>query len=313
MKRNLCPLLSLLLVLLAAESQGYETDQYLNRAHPVKDSLAAMDQRVNLALQRILHSKRPPRTKKQVMFDIYFEIGGWYWADKIERWAMKSDAVEKYPQRRYSSIYSGMPPWATRVSFVFGVGRSIRVNNVMIGSDKFGHFVSQGFKYFRRHLRGLSERRILKRGRFAERWIFGQFTTGVFSNADLVANYEGYLFYQSLFTDNIIPGKPAILVWRDGRYHQQRPFTWADHINPYWDEALNPSYNVRSLDKRLRKRIKALCPAYWAAPEHYAIPGDAALWARYEHIGMKDARQNRFGAICGPAPAASREAAAPFR
>ncbi|MGI9322044.1 MAG: hypothetical protein ACR2PJ_00540, partial [Pseudomonadales bacterium] len=256
----------------------------------------------NKALEEILSKRSPPRTKREVIVAIYFKIGGWHWADKIERWAAKSPLVARYPQTRYSSIYRGMPIWATRVTYVFGVGRTFRINNVMVGSDKLGHFVSQGFKYMRRELRGMSDERIIKRGRYAERWIFGQFTTGIFSNADLVANYEGYRFYQSLFQDDLTEGKPAILKWEDGRYQMQRRFTFADHINNYWDEALNPSYSVPAVDKRLRQAIKKLCPEYLANPSFYTINDDAELWARYSRLGLKDARQNQFQVVCDDTP-----------
>jgi hypothetical protein len=290
-------LLTLLLVSLI--STAYETDQHTNRTEDVSDSLVLMDDQVNGALQRILSRKRQPSTQKAVAAAIFHEIGGYYWADKIERWAAKSPDVEKYSQSRHNSIYRSMPIWATRVNFVFGVGRSFKVNGVMVGSDKFGHFVSIGRKYFRRELRGWSREKILAQGAFAESWLWGYFTTGVFSNADLVANYEGWLFYKSLYEDNVIPGKPAILIRKDGRWLQQRPFSWADHITEYWDEALNPSYNVPSLNKRLRSAIERLCPLYDENPSSYRIQqDDDVLWLRYADLNMRDNRSNRFEVIC---------------
>jgi|DEB0MinimDraft_6_1074348.scaffolds.fasta_scaffold48699_2 hypothetical protein len=277
---------------------AYESDQYLNRTEAVSDSLAVMDAEINDAIEAIIQRSRQPQSDRRFARAVYYAVGGWYWADKIERWAAKSPAVEKYSQSRHRSIYRAMPVWATRVNFVFGVGRSFRVNDVMVGSDKFGHFFSQGYKYYKRELRGDSFERIISKGAFAERWLFGQFTTGVYSNADLVANYEGWRFYQSLFRDGVTPGKPAILGRRDGRYFMQRPFTWADHINHYWDEALNPSFNVRSLNWRLRQSIKRLCPEVRAQPEFYHVPDDAALWARYERVGLKDNRANQFQRVC---------------
>lgn len=282
----------------ATQALGYETDQHSNRTHPVKDSLEWMDMQVNLALERIESRRKPPQTRKEAIVAVYFALGGWHWADKIERWAAKSKEVDKYPQSRYKNIYRGFPPWAIRVTFLFGTGRTFRVHDVMVGSDKLGHFFSQGFKYYRRQLRGMSEERILRRGRRAERWFFGGLTTGVFSNADLVANYEGYRFYQSLFEDDVIPGKPAILVLKDGHYQVQRKFTFADHINDYWDEALNPSYNARSVNKRLRRAIHKLCPEYEANPDLYMPDDDEKLWATYQHIGLRDNRRNQFAAIC---------------
>ena len=76
--------------------------------------------------------------------------------------------------------------WATRAAFIFGLGRTFKLNGIMVGSDKFGHFFSQGHKYYRRELRGEREDLLLAKGAFAERWVFGQLTTGIFSNADLV-------------------------------------------------------------------------------------------------------------------------------
>ena len=288
-----------LVLYFCVDVQAYESDQYMNRTQIVVDSLEVMDKQVNQAIDVVLSRKRPPLTRKAIARGIWREVGGVYWADKIERWAAKSRLVDKFEQTRHKSIYRNMPIWATRVNFVFGVGRSFKLNSIMVGSDKFGHFFSQGYKYYRRELRGESEEELLAKGAFAERWLFGQLTTGVYSNADLVANYEGWLFYQSLFVDDVAGGKPAILLWQEDKFVRQRPFTWADHVNQYWDEALNPSYNVASLNKRLRKSILSLCSEARQAPEHYLVTDDEVLWGRYKHIGLKDNRENQFEAICG--------------
>ena len=291
-------ILLVLLLVFSSDAGAYESDQYTNRTQDISDSLELMDGAVNKAIRDILARKNPPRTNSRIAKAIYFEIGGLYWADKIERWAAKSPEVEKYEQTRRDSVYKGMPFWATRVNFIFGVGRSFRVNGVMVGSDKFGHFVSQGYKYYLRELRGESREKLLRKGWFAERWIYGELTTGLFSNADIVANYEGWRFYQSLFKDDVVTGKTAIMKLDRGIYVQQRPFSFADHINDYWDEALNPSYAVPSLNKRLIKAIKGLCPEYHKSPDFYTVPDDAQLWTTYEHLGLKDSRQNQFVAIC---------------
>ncbi len=281
-----------------ADVYAYESDQYTNRTQKVADALEIMDQQVNAAIDKVLDRDEMSISRKAVARSIWSKIGGIYWADKIERWAAKSPLVDKYDQTRHQSIYRNMPIWATRVNFVFGVGRSFKLSGVMVGSDKFGHFFSQGYKYYRRELRGEPEAQLLAKGAFAERWLFGQLTTGVYSNADLVANYEGWRFYQSLFDDGVIEGKPAILELQEGRYIRRRKFTWADHVNAYWDEALNPSYNAQALNKRLRHSILELCPKARQAPAHYMAPDDDELWQRYQHIGLKDNRANQFKVIC---------------
>jgi hypothetical protein len=139
---------------------------------------------------------------------------------------------------------------------------------------------------------------VLGRGRYNERWIFGQLTTSVYSNADLVANYEGYLFYRSLFEEGIVPGKPPIVRFAGGRAALAREFDWADHVNDYWDEALNPSYMSPALGKAVRQALLTVCDDYELAPSAFAIRDEEALRARYAAIGLLPAPENSVPAVC---------------
>ena len=143
------------------DTWAYESDQYMNRTQIVAEAIEMMDKQVNQAIAVVLNRKPPLVTKQAIARGIWREVGGIYWADKIERWAEKSPHVDKYDQTRRKSIYQSMPIWATRVNFVFGVGRSFKLNGNMVGSDKLGHFFSQGYKYYRRELRGESEEKLL--------------------------------------------------------------------------------------------------------------------------------------------------------
>ena len=125
-----------------------------------------------------------------------------------------------------------------------------------------------------------------------------QMTTGVYSNADLVANYEGYLFYRSLFEDDIIPGKPAILAWEDGGWTIQRPFTWADHVNEYWDEALNVNHFDALLYPHMKERLEQFCPDYFLEPHRYEIRDEEILRDRYAHIQLRDTSELRLDQLC---------------
>ena len=216
----------------------------------------------------------------------------------------ESKEIERLPQFRHSSIFDGLPLSARRVNFVFGVGRTFRLAGVLIGSDKLGHFFSQGKKYYMSRLAGWREERILGRGIFNERWLFGQWTTSVYSNADLVANYEGYLFYRSLFEDGVVPGKPAIVHFADARAEMARPFSWSDHVNDYWDEALNPSFMTPAMARGIQQAIRRVCPDYERVPEAFQVRDEAALRARYSAIGLKPAPENSVPAVCAAVVAA---------
>ncbi|MGI9271082.1 MAG: hypothetical protein ACR2QT_04860, partial [Woeseiaceae bacterium] len=257
-----------------------------------------LNARVNESLQRIVAGWKKGNDEMAVVNAIYHDIGGHHWVDKLERWAMKSDKVEKLDTPRYDSVFSGLPWYALRVTSFFGVGKTIRVNNQLIGSDKIGHFLSQGRKYYRRYLKSASEADAAVHGAYTERAIFGRFTTGSYSNADLVANYEGHRFYRSLFEDNIIPGKPAILHWDGDGWIIQRDYDWADHVNEYWDEALNINHYDALLYKHMHKRLVSLCPRYWENPQLYTIEDEAPLREKYAHLGMDDTSELRLDSLC---------------
>ncbi len=279
-------------------ANAYETDQYSNRLLPIADSAPELDRVMNEALARIAARWRRTEDRERFAFELYQAVGGLHWVDRIERHAMKSSAVEKLPQSRWNSIFKGAPIWSSRVGFVFGVGATIRVGDSLFGTDKLGHFISQGLKYYRSHLAGWSEERVAGRGRFNERWIFGQATTSVFSNADLVANWEGYRFYLSLFEAGIVPEKPAIVRFDSGGARIVRPFSWRDHVNDYWDEALNPSYLSPGLARFMTHRLAALCADYLSAPRRFVPAGEIELAARYERIGIRPQPDLRLDNLC---------------
>jgi hypothetical protein len=277
---------------------AYETDQHSNRDDNIADSTEVLNREVNHSIAEITGEWRKGHDEMAVVNAIYRDIGGLHWVDKLERWAMKSPDVEKLQTPRYGSVFSDKPFWATRVTSLFGTGRTIRVNGQLIGTDKIGHFISQGRKYYRRYRKSGSEEQAAGQAAFTERAIFGRMSNGIYSNADLVANYEGHRFYRSLFEDGIIPGKAAILRWENGAWIVQRPFDWSDHVNEYWDEALNNNHYDGLLYRYMHETFVAMCPAYWANPELYKIPNEESLKARYAHLQLRDTSELRLDSLC---------------
>ncbi len=295
----------LLIVILLSAVQpcfAYETDQFSNRLKPIRDATALLDKRVNQSIEKAIANWKGPRDDWKVINAIFHDIGGYHWVDKIERWAMKSPEIEHLQTSRRESIYQGQPFWATRVAGIFGVGPTIKVNGQLIGSDKMGHFLSQGRKFYRRYLKSGLESQAAEHSAYTERAIFGQMTTGVYSNADLVANYEGYRFYRSLFEDDIIPGKKAILSWQENKWVINRPFTWADHVNEYWDEALNINDYDSLLYPYMKERLLSFCSDYFTAPERYILHDDEQLKARYAQLQLRDTSELRLNHLCTANP-----------
>jgi len=293
------------LVLAPQFCRAYETDQLSNRLSPISDSLEPLNEQVNLSIEKAVSKWRGKRNDRMMVNKIYHDIGGLHWVDKIERWAWNSDEVERLQPTRRNSIYSGHPPWAVRFAGLFGVGPTIKIDGQLIGSDKLGHFLSQGRKFYFRYLNYLDEEKVAGYSAYTERALFGQLTTGSYSNADLVANYEGFRFYLSLFNDDVIPGKPAILAWHEDHWVIQREFTWADHVNAYWDEALNVNFYDSLAYPYMKERFETFCPDYFKAPERYAIEDEEKLKTRYSHLQLRDTSELRLDNLCSAADADS--------
>jgi hypothetical protein len=290
---------AVLLLLIAPSPAGaYETDQFNNRLQPIKDSTAVMNRQVTLAIANTITGLHGPRDEMKVVNGIYHKIGGRHWVDKLEHFAMDSSDVERLDTPAHDSIYSGQPIYATRIAGLFGVGPTMKINHVLVGTDKLGHFLSQGRKFFKRWLKMGDEAKAAEHSAYTERAIFGQLTTGSYSNADLVANYEGYRFYRSLFEDNFIIGKPAILAWKNDHWIMQRPFDWADHVNDYWDEALNINHYDAFLYSHMKTRLLTFCDDYRAVPELYIVQDEEELKDKYRNLQLRDMSELRLDRLC---------------
>jgi len=296
-------LITLAALVAAGASAAYETDQFTNRLAPLRDSGPAMDAHVNAAIADAVAHCHGERDELELVNRIYFRLGGLHWVDRIEKWAMQSPDIEKLQTERFHSIYRGHPWYATRVTALFGIGATFKLDGILVGSDKLGHFFSQGRKFWLRWTASGDEEQAALRSAATERGLFGQATTGDYSNGDLVANYEGHRFHRSLFEDNIVPGKPAIVRWDGKRWVVQRAFAWSDHVNSYWDEALLVNDFDAILKPYMRTRFTTFCgefardPAAWnVAPEV-----DAELMQRYAMLQLRDTREMRMASICAEA------------
>jgi hypothetical protein len=305
MRPRIASMLGALALAMAGMAAAYETDQYSYRLTPLRDSAPVLNREVNSAIADIVEHWQGPRDDGRLVMDVFHRIGGYFWVDHLERWAMNSSEVEKLPTPRRQSMYRGLPLRATRVAALFGIGPTFRIGGALVGSDKIGHFLSQGRKFWQRWQRNGDEQRAANIAARIEAGIFGGVTTGAYSNSDLVANYEGYRFYRSLFEDDIVAGKPAILTWQNGRWQVQRLFDWNDHVNDYWDEALNPNAYSRSLRSALKSRLGEFCDDYTLAPERYRLdPGqDDLLAGRYHMLGLRPDPALRLDAVCAQATA----------
>jgi hypothetical protein len=164
-------------------------------------------------------------------------------------------------------------------------GRTIAHNFLIAGvqasPDKLGHFLRGGYQYWIRNPDGTQNQRMLAHGTERENGLRGFAGSGVFSFADLAANYAGYEFTRDVIVrdENGAPG--AALFWWDGGQIRQRrgpdgrprSFDIADYITSDWDEYRNPPAYSELLGEIVRGYLNAqrdeICGRYrsWRSRE----------------------------------------------
>lgn len=197
----------------------------------------------------------------------------------------------------YSAAHFPLDPRRLVLTFQ---SSTFKAYGVYMGTDKFLHFHHLGIMYYECFLKGrsmgLSDEDALARvraqyveGPISEWALLGEAVTGVYSNADLVANYMGMRFYQNLTEPVRLKGeiRPPLLVIKNEFYRlnrQVRPesgwFGW--FVSDHWNEALNPNLYDISIRSRmsgvLRQRSQRIVDFYTKVDHR---PADPEWFARY--------------------------------
>ena len=305
----------LLSTFLAMALQAAEVDQFTHFGRaPLNDSAdlidAEVERRIDLALQlanspyprrrpyKVHPMRKRPRCDEQRLYDSL----RWYLArpviGQVETFAETAPDIDRRRVDFKQSIYRDFP-WQQSPSLVLSerLAAVIRIGNVEIGSDKLGHFFTEGASYFEitRRLSDSIESGLLF-GDWSESLYFGAQTTGVFSFADLVANFNGLRFWNRILgrqpdpLTGVIP-KPFIEC-RQKRWQRVADVHMVEYVDNGWDESINcvavrnetllqrlqhpevrcrprllPKYKYQQLDVRLLNRAGLTILAQHLQPE----------------------------------------------
>jgi len=265
--------------------QALETDQFTLPPRPLVDSGPLLSRRIYYLLQYIVRQGNnefgriadSERLDESFPADRLFQVlGKGLPESSVERWLRTGDFPGK--PRRYTvpvwnSIFSGVVS-PLPFSFVH-LAPTINLYGVLMGNDKTGHLIQHGHEYYRIKLAGertgKSDEQIrseaVSYGLNQERGVYGTALDGVFSNADLAANYAGMKFYESL-TRIVMIGAYSVgpmLSLHDSRWQI------ASNLNPdrllepfiseHMNEALNPSRYAFNRE-RIRKAVRNRCPQW---------------------------------------------------
>ena len=160
----------------------------------------------------------------------------------------------------------------------------VNINGYLVGLDKIGHFFAQGWQYF--ELTDDDKETLDKAiawGRQKEAGLYGYTTTGIFSFADLVANLNGWRFWNKVLLKQDDPLKGVIANFFNSPYasceiqvidsirsrqiirawEYNTRFDLADYIDGAWDEGNNcNSYADPMIEEKVTARIKHVDPDF---------------------------------------------------
>lgn len=160
----------------------------------------------------------------------------------------------------------------------------VNINGHLVGLDKIGHFFAQGWEYY--EMTRYDEKSIdqaIEWGREKETGLFGYTTTGIFSYADLVANFNGWRFWNKVLLEYDDPLKGVIANFFNRPYvtceiqiidsvknrkivrawEYNTRFDLSDYIDGVWDEGNNcNSYADPVIEKKVSTRISNVDPGF---------------------------------------------------
>jgi hypothetical protein len=189
-------------------------------------------------------------------------------------------AHQTYPGRltKHSGMwmnFSAHFPLDPRILFMLVQAPTIRASGVYFGTDKLTHFHHLGWSYYKMYRSLLASgsskeeacRKVIEHhaegGLLAEGNLYGRLGTGVYSNADMAANYAGFKFFLNLTEPVMLAGteRQPLLVrcgafWRLNDQVRPRSGWFRPFISDHWNEALNPCYYDWTLRAGIRRVLR---------------------------------------------------------
>ena len=252
-----------------------EIDAFSKRFEPLEDSLVKVNQLTNRLLQESLdevNSKRDGCDQKHLYKSLRKRFNNQYQGE-LAKEIINSDEYPKIKIPSKESIYQDFKWYeaivqggTSRISDP--IADQMKINGILVGTDKFEHFMGSGYKYFNEfRLEKHSVEEALQIGWKAETGILGAVTTGVMSYADLTANFNGMRFWNHMLQlrpDILGDNHGPYISCQDNQFVQVKKIDFRHYIDESMDESINCSKFARKKSaKKFLKRVEALgysCP-----------------------------------------------------
>lgn len=259
------PTLLLFFGLFSHVALGLETDQYSSLGVSLKDASEEINTYFNQNIAKVLSSPKMAKKSCEQTASLIMQSFRLVVVHAPDIWIVRNPLIEKYPRFPEVSEREYFEQGIYRRVIKLGIlplGRTVNVGDVYLGTDKFGHFVSLGHKYYKHYLKwreeGLSDQEAKEKltdyGVRTEKNEFGMLVSGVYSSADLEANFQGLNFALGL-----CHGARPQLVKEEGKWQLSRPFDMRDFVSPLWDESFHENMYTKGVWKKVAPELAVFC------------------------------------------------------
>ncbi len=169
--------------------------------------------------------------------------------------------IDRFGRPHFEEVVDSMYRWVPQLYFS-SLADTINIDGIYMSSDKIGHLFGFGRRYYIKYLKGLSngldtQAALLKAIRYGvghEKGIVGKLIDGIYSYADLEANFQGMQMARSFCEgDNPhISGSPGAWEW-------DHDVDLSDFVLPTFDEGYLPNNFIKIYRPAIRNRLERYC------------------------------------------------------
>ena len=234
---------AILFLLFSNNAKATEVDNFTDRDPTLKDATFQLDKLMHGYFNKAIKIANDKESCESTniaasLREITYNFG---W-ENIELDIEHSFLIDKHRSLRENSIYRDVSIFDAWALWLAKLGFIMRIDDLYIGSDKFGHFMQQGYYYFEyTYLKNNTLQKALEYGDMTELTYYGLETTGVYSYGDLAANYDGLSFWERVTNTNLAPNTPPYFTCHNKKWELAANFTWKDYVTAGWDESINCS------------------------------------------------------------------------
>jgi hypothetical protein len=271
-------ILGLSTVLLTTSINAAEVDQFTSKGQSLIDASEVVNHRANEVVKSTLKNLQGCNEKE--LYKALRKQFGNHINGEFTKFVIKDPSVPRLNIPIDESIYKD---WTSFTGFILGnplyrksgiaLSDLVQIGEVQIGTDKFEHLFGRGYKYFSDHyLKNKTIEKTLKYGVNQEKFILGGLfiETGVFSYADLSANFNGMRFWNHflLKEDDILGANFNLgpyVVCENNQWKQNALIDFRNYFDLSMDESVNCSkFSVKKSVEIVNSELKKLnlsCPA----------------------------------------------------